>query len=90
VICGPVTREFLNRRQLHALRPIFDQLLAGPARRENPSAQFSELLFRNVDAEGADCGMGSHGGLLLNKAFWDGFNHVLNREIHEAIPKFVI
>ena len=60
VVRRPVAREFLQRRELHALRPIFDELLVGPARRENPSAKVGQLDFRNVDPEGADYGMGLH------------------------------
>src|SRR3712207_2980270 len=57
-ICRPVAGELLHRRQLHALGPIFYQLLGGPARRGDASAQLVQVLLRNVDAEGADCGMG--------------------------------
>jgi hypothetical protein len=54
VIRRPVARELLHRRQLHALRPIFDELLAGPARRGDALPEVDEILFRNVDAEGSD------------------------------------
>src|SRR6059058_4361192 len=54
VICRPIAREFLNRRKLYALRLICDGLLFGPARGGDASAQVGEVLFRNVDAEGAD------------------------------------
>jgi hypothetical protein len=69
VVVGlPVARERLQRRQLHALRPIFDQLLAGPARRGDALAEVEEILFRNVDAEGADFEIG-HGFLLSDPLF---------------------
>src|SRR5215207_2194892 len=68
VICGPVARELPQRRELHALRPIFDELLAGPASRLDAAAQLDELLFGNVEAEGVDFGLfpnlTGHGGLL--------------------------
>src|ERR671912_1659667 len=58
VICGPVAREFLDRGELHALGLIRDGLLFGPLRGRDASTEVEEILFRNVDAEGADCGMG--------------------------------
>ncbi len=59
VVVGlPVARELLHRRQLHALRAIFDQLLGGQARRGDPAAQLGELLFGSVDLEGTDLGLG--------------------------------
>jgi hypothetical protein len=39
VVSRPVARELLQRRQLHALRPICDELLAGPPRRGDPAAE---------------------------------------------------
>src|SRR5215203_5758303 len=59
VIGLPVAGELLQRLQLHTLRPICDELLAGPARRDDAAAELGELLLRNVDAEGAnlDCGL---------------------------------
>ena len=55
VVRRPVARELLHRRELHALRAIFDELLAGPARRGDAAAQVDEFLFRNLDGEGSDC-----------------------------------
>src|SRR5215218_7131153 len=54
VLFRPVARERLHRRQPRALRLIFDGLLFGPARRENPFAEVCECVFRHVDAEWAD------------------------------------
>jgi len=54
VNCAPVARELLQRRQLHALRRVFDELLGWPAHRGDAAAQLSELLFWNVDVEGAN------------------------------------
>ena len=62
VIARPVARKRLHRGQLHALRPIIDQLCGRPARRLDPPAQLSELLPRNIDPERADgCCFGSDG-----------------------------
>src|SRR5205823_7250883 len=67
VIGCPVTGELLHRRQLHALRPIGDELPAGPARRIDATAQLVQILFRNVDAKRSDSSLGhgvvGHGGL---------------------------
>jgi hypothetical protein len=78
VICRPVARQRLQRRQLHALRTVVDGLLFGPAGRENPSAEFVQILFRNVDVEGAHLGMGhcSLGAAVFSSShvipFWIG------------------
>ncbi len=68
VVGRPVAGELLHRRELHALRPIVDELLARPARRRDAPAQVVELLLRNVDVEGTDLGGcldgGAHGDLL--------------------------
>ena len=61
VVAHPVVRERLQRRQLHALRPICDELFGGPARRGDAAAQLSELLLRNVDLERARCCFGADG-----------------------------
>ena len=62
VLGRPVAGERLQRRQLHALRPVGDELLGGPARRLDPAAQLSELLLRNLDLERADgCCFGRDG-----------------------------
>ena len=55
VLCRPVARERLHRRQPRALRLIFDGLLLGPARRRDAAAEVDEFLLGNVDVEGADC-----------------------------------
>jgi hypothetical protein len=34
------------------LGPIFDELLAGPARLRDASAKVEEFIFRHVDSEG--------------------------------------
>jgi hypothetical protein len=37
--------------------PVVDRLPFGPARRENPSTDVYEILFRHVDVEGAYCSL---------------------------------
>jgi hypothetical protein len=54
VIGRPVADKRLDRRQLHALRPIGDQLPGGPARRRETAPQLSDLLLRDVNLERAD------------------------------------
>src|SRR5918996_1454585 len=56
VLGAPVAGEFLDRRQLDALRPIWDEFLARPARRGEALAQFVDLFLRNIDVEGANLG----------------------------------
>jgi hypothetical protein len=54
VICPPIARDFLNRRELHALRFIGDRFPVRPPCRVDAPAQIDQRLFRNVDQEGAD------------------------------------
>ena len=64
VLRRPVAGERLDRRQLHALRPISDELTGGPARRSETAAQLGELLLRNLNPERTDGvvrGDGHHG-----------------------------
>ena len=61
VVGRPVAGELLHRRQLHALRPVVDELLAGPASRGDAPAQVVELLVRNLDVERANVGGGIGG-----------------------------
>jgi hypothetical protein len=56
VVPFPVAGELLDRRQLHALRPIRDQLPGGQARGRNSPTQVVNLLFRNLDLERPDLG----------------------------------
>jgi hypothetical protein len=56
VVAGsPVADELLQARQLSALGSIADGLLVRPPRREDAAPEVDELIFRNVDAERADC-----------------------------------
>src|ERR1700674_790524 len=52
VVRPPIACDFLNRRELHALRFIRDRFPVRPPRRVDAPAQIDERLFRNVDAEG--------------------------------------
>ena len=54
VLGPPVAREFLNRRELHALRLIRDDLPLGPPCRRDAAFQVGERLVRKMNAEGAD------------------------------------
>jgi hypothetical protein len=62
VIRRPVAREFLHRRERHALGLICDRLLFGPLRGRDAATEVGEGRFRHVDAEGPDFGM-ARGGL---------------------------
>ena len=62
VVGRPVAGELLHRRELDALRPVFYELLAGPARRRDAPAQVVDLLLWNLDVEGPDLGGGLDGG----------------------------
>jgi hypothetical protein len=57
VLGRPIAHELLQRRQLHTLRGICDELLGRPTRQGDAAAQLGELLVRNVDMEWADAGV---------------------------------
>ena len=44
----PIAREFLNRRELHALRCIRDRFPFRPLGRVDAPAQFGKFRFRNI------------------------------------------
>ena len=46
VLGRPVAGELFERRELHALRPILDELLGGPARRRDAPAEVGEVGLR--------------------------------------------
>ena len=56
VVRHPVAGELLQRLELDALRAVFDQFLAGPARRLDPPAHVVDSLLGNLDVEGPDLG----------------------------------
>ena len=53
----PIAREFLNRRELHALRCIRDRFPFRPLRRVDAPAQFGKFRFRNVHMKWTDRGL---------------------------------
>ena len=57
----PVAGERLHRRQLHALRSVWDELLGRPARRRDTPAQVVDLLLGNLELERPDIGRGVDG-----------------------------
>jgi hypothetical protein len=57
-----MAREFLDRRQLHALGLISDRLAVRPARRRDPPAQIDDRLVGHADAEWADRAAGVRRG----------------------------
>src|SRR2546427_7970512 len=56
VVAAPVAREGLHRRELHALRSIFDRLLLWPSRRRDAPAKVLERLVWKLSSERADRG----------------------------------
>src|SRR5215813_4919264 len=64
VLCRPIAREFLRRRELYALRLIRDVFPLRPLRRDDAPAEVVERLLWDVDAEGADCGCGGVRGCV--------------------------
>jgi hypothetical protein len=54
VVVRPVPGELLDRRQLHALRPILDELLAWPARGGDARTQVIEICLGGLDRERPD------------------------------------
>src|SRR3954452_2594403 len=51
VLCRPIARECLHRRELHALRQIIDGFLVGPACGSDASTQVLEVGFGGLDRE---------------------------------------
>ena len=49
VIRRPMTREFLHRRERHALGLILDRLAVRPLGRRDAPAEINKRLLRNVD-----------------------------------------
>src|SRR6185503_14173435 len=62
VLVRPVVGERLQRRQLHALGAVVDQLLARPACRLDAAAQVVDLVLTELDVEGTDVSDGLGGG----------------------------
>jgi hypothetical protein len=68
VVGAPVGHQVMDRRQLHALRLIGDEFLAGPARGRDAPLQVGQVLVRHVDLERADGGIG-HGHAAPSAGF---------------------
>ncbi len=66
VLVQPIAGERLRGGELHALRPVVDQLLARPACRGDTPTQIANLLLRKLGPEGPDrrrrLGSGAHEG----------------------------
>ena len=56
VLCLPVARECLDRRQLHALGLIVDGLLPGPARGRDARTQLLQVRLGGLECERTDRG----------------------------------
>ena len=54
VLCRPIARELLHRRELHALRLIRDQFFVRPAHRHDAAFHVGERLVRKVNPEWFD------------------------------------
>jgi hypothetical protein len=71
VIRRPIARERLDRRPLHALRAIVDQLPRGQPHRGDATTKFLQGLVRNLDVERVNFGGGlggdAHHDLLLTE-----------------------
>jgi hypothetical protein len=84
VVLGlPVPCELPQRRELHALRSIRDQLRGGPARRGDAPAQIDDLLLRNLDLERPNLGRGVDGGAHDPSL---SFEHKPARHVHPSPP----
>src|SRR6267142_5313235 len=49
VVCSPIAREFLHRRELHALRCVRDQFSLWPFGRVDTSSQIGEFRVRKIE-----------------------------------------
>ena len=57
VVCRPIAREFLHRRQRHALRFIRDRFPIRPPCRVDAPAQFGEFCFWNIHMKRTNIGV---------------------------------
>ena len=72
VLVQPLTRQGRKCLELHALRPIGDQLFSRPTRRGDPAANVVDLLVKAVDVERVDLG-----GCLRSRAHVSPFVGVI-------------
>jgi hypothetical protein len=56
VVVRPITRELLECRQLHTLRAVVDELLAGPAGRFDAAVEVIDVGLRKLNLERPDAG----------------------------------
>ena len=67
VVRSPIPHQFLEFCELHALRLVIDRLPIRPSRGNDAPAEIDELIFRNVDAERADCAVFGCGSRMPGK-----------------------
>src|SRR5580692_3653589 len=60
VVGRPVSGEFPERDELHALRPVGDELPGGPARVGDALPEVGDRLVRHIDPEGTDFSFAGH------------------------------
>src|SRR6478672_7022625 len=91
VVRRPVARQLLNRRQLHALRPILNELLGRPTRRRDASTEVVQDLVRNLNLEGVDVDAGldgaTHEAISLRVGWGFGLTSSLVRELGARLPR---
>jgi hypothetical protein len=87
VVGPPVAHQRLQLGQRHALGLVRDRLPVGPPRPRHASAQIGQVLFRNVDREGADCTVVGHGipFLGLMNVALDLHAHALSASVPDAV-----
>jgi hypothetical protein len=74
VLGPPVAGERLQRRQLHPLRPVGDELFGRPAGRLDPASQLGEPRVGDVDLERTYFGtyLDGHGSPFETSLRWFG------------------
>lgn len=89
VLSRPVAGERPQRRQLHFLRPILNELFGRPARGREAPAEISEVLTPDIDAEGKNCvgfGRTKRGPYLLRlRACGDVIRRILRRDLQHRL-----
>ena len=70
VLGRPVAGQLLDRGQLHALRPVGDQLPGGPARRGDATPEVGDRFLGHVDPEGMDFCFAGHTSPPSGLSLW--------------------
>src|SRR5262249_29616784 len=70
VLACPVAGEFPHRRQPHALRSVWDELLGGPARGCDARTQRLEFRLGDLDRERPDRCVFGRAGHMHPPGFW--------------------